>query len=113
MENAALQGVVSQLTAKSEWEKDPVVEEDLHSLMGVQMKLMTEGKWIPTRDDIREVGRIRITYGLAKQRDDEKYDEYLGRLIRGVESKVLRRVSGDNGESLSREEMHPTQGTGD
>ena len=65
---------------------------DQHYLEMVKTKVDSEGLWQPTRSDIREVGRIRIKYGLAKQRDDEKYDEYLSRLVEHLKAEFLKTV---------------------
>lgn len=59
---------------------------DLRELNLIRLKIASGGTWPPTRDDIREVGKIREKHGLARQRDDETYEVFLGRLIRNLET---------------------------
>lgn len=52
---------------------------DLHELVVIYDHLV-HGR--STRADIRAVGRIRSKYELPEREENEKYDEYLLRLIR-------------------------------
>ena len=88
MRSVRRQGVVIRLTTPTTSE----LRADQHYLDMVVTKVNTDGLWQPTRSDIREVGRIRIKYGLAKQRDDETYIDYLHRLSNHLKEEFLKTV---------------------
>ena len=68
------------------------MNHDLGVLHVVRFKLATDGLMIPNRTDVRDVGKIRVKYGLAKQRDDEEYENFLDRLINSIKNKELEGV---------------------
>lgn len=80
------------------------VAEDWHSVNRVRLKLATEGLWHPTRDDIREVGRVRIKHDLAKQRDDEKYSDYLDRICAALDVLQVKKINEGDGHEQEKEE---------